>query len=171
MHEPLVFRGRLNEEDVCWIQRYLWQLTFRRPFRWRAVVFLTLVAASVTWWAVETRTPAGIWFVLVWVGLGIAWPLEQRWATRRHYRKYEAEYRDTEVTLATDWIRIENDAIRSEFKWPLVGLVIDAREGLLFCNQANQCLFWLPERILGGDRREQVLRLARRNDAVIRRMS
>lgn len=98
-------------------------------------------------------------------------PLEQRRAVRRHYRRHEAEYPDTEVTLAAGWVRIENDLLRSEFKWSVVGLVIDAPEGLLFCDRGNQCLFWLPERILDDALRQQVLNLAGGSEVAIRRMS
>lgn len=173
LRDSLVFRGRLNEEDVYRIHRYLWRLAFRRPFRWLAFAFLTLFAVGGMWWAVETGTPlAGLWFVLVWAVFSVAWQLEQRWSVRRYYRTHETDYLETEVTLGGEWIRIENESLRSELKWPLVGLVINAPEGLLFCDRANQCLFWLPERILdGSDLREQVLRLARSNEVLVRRMS
>ncbi len=76
------------------------------------------------------------------------------------------------MTLSDKRVAIENSACQSEFDWKLVGIVVYTPDGLMFCNQARQVLFWLPKRLFEGNSlREQVLDLATRNGVTIRRLS
>jgi hypothetical protein len=64
------------------------------------------------------------------------------------------------VLLTPESVIIENAAHRIDQAWATIGVVCDTPEGLMFCDHANDCFFWLPQRLFeGNDLREQILEL------------
>ena len=58
--------------------------------------------------------------------------------------------------------------VASYCKWLMFGHVVNAPEGLLFCNQKREVLFWLPERVLAPESlRERVLAILNRADVPV----
>ncbi len=79
---------------------------------------------------------------------------------------------ETQISLLPDRLIVANDAMRSEFQWRLVKLVVDVPTGILFCSSARQAMFWLPSRLFGGyESRENVLTLAELNGVAIQRLT
>lgn len=169
--EPFVFRGRLTEQDMVDIRRCCDRLTVRRSIRWLAVGFSTfLVAVMVLTIALNPSlrndTSRGTHFVpgcflVGWAYFIFIRPSERMWLVRRQYRRYADQFYETEVTLTSDRVVTQNEAHRSEYRWDLIKLVVDAPTGIMFCNAARQMHFWLPARLLeSDDLREHVLALA-----------
>ncbi len=172
--EPIIFRDRLTEADAVDIQRCHDLLLVRSSVRRVAVGFATLLAALclgalVVRGYLGQKTPVAPQVVTVVVIIGWAYllfglPRERVSQARRAYRSHAADYLETEIVLLPDRLIVVNEAMRSEFQWRLVKLVVDAPNGILFCNSARQALFWLPARLLAGNGlREQVLTLAESN--------
>jgi hypothetical protein len=106
--------------------------------------------------------------VAVWLSYLIS-PAQRRWAARRYYRRHPETFKDTEVTLTASRLTIDNELQNTSFAWKLVGVVGDAREGLLFCNKVWQPLFWLPQRLFEcPETRRRVLQLVEMNNVQIR---
>jgi hypothetical protein len=172
----LVFVGRLSEADVICIRRYHDLLVIRRPIRWAAGVVFTVLAVVGVWWTLAWGNGEwwswliAAWFV--WVGsLPLLFlPPVRAWEARRHYRKHQANYLESKVSLGEDRLEIENQAHRSSSQWQLIGLVAETPEGLLFCTHARQVLFWLPARLLADGVPEQVLALLNRTGVLVRRL-
>ena len=174
---PLVFVGRLDEADAAFMRRYHDLLLIGRPVRWAGGVVLTLLAAVAVWWTLAWGEfewwswLVAAWFVAAWSLLLLLIPPVRGWEARRHYRKHAADYLETRVSLGDNRVEIENPMNASSFQWKAVGLVADTPEGLLFCNQALQVFFWLPERVLSADHlRERVLALVRVSGVSVRRL-
>jgi hypothetical protein len=150
----LVYVGRLLESDI----RSMWwygTLAVCRPlfvliFGGFIIVFAMAGTAAVLL-NERFRTLPFVTAVCVLLILIVAPLADYRLAIRR-YRKRTAEYLETRVTLTPDRVSIENDAIRTEFGWKVIGLVVDTRQGMLFCNRRRLAVFWLPERVLTGER-------------------
>ena len=171
--EPLVFRGCLGETDVVEMQRCQGRLLIGRPIRWLAVVVATVLAAgclaSILLIGPHVATVV-VLFALVY--LVVVFPFERTWHVRRHYRRHAAKYLETRVSLSESRVSIENEAIMSESRWDLVGVIADTPSGLLFCNTARQAMFWLPARLFEGNTlREQVLSLAKRKGVRVQRIA
>jgi hypothetical protein len=169
---PLVFRGRLSLEDVTHVRRYHDRILLRKPLRWVVGLFATALAVVCTsaMFLIGPH-PAAVAVILAWLCL-LLLPWERRWRARRHCRKHPEEYLETQVALTEDRVSIENEALRSEFQWKVVGLVCDTPQGLLFCDRAFRALFWLPARLFDGSQpREAVLELTARNAVRVRRLS
>ena len=178
--KTLVFQGVLTEDDVVAIWRYVDRLQAGSWLR-RLVFGLTAFTIALLLWAVALS---------LWMGLGMPWYLQAAVAVaslllaypllgrdsgiarlaRRYYRRHATRFLKTEVTLAADRVAIINEALRSELRWSLVGLVASTPAGLLFCNEARQPLFWLPERVLEDDHRSDVLALAEAQGVRVRRI-
>ena len=98
-------------------------------------------------------------------------PWRRAHAARRTYRRHEASYLESRVSLATDRVAVENASQRSDFDWKHIGVVADTPHGILFCNRTNQALFWLPQRLFEGNRlRDRVLDLAVLHEVPLRRL-
>ncbi len=174
-NSPLVFQGRLSIADVVSITRYQDQLLLRGSL-WYYGFLVTLVSSLwlCSWWAGKSYEVGigaiGAWGYLAY-HLFVRLPLVRRRQAKRHYRKHEAEYLESTVSLSVNHVVIETEAYRSEFSWKQVGLVADTPEGVLFFYQPLQAMFWLPEQLFEGNiLREQVLDLAVRNGVPVRRM-
>jgi hypothetical protein len=179
--QPLIFHGVLNEDDVVQLNRYANRLQARRWLSYLAVGLCVMTTALVLW-VVVLQGMMGLampWYVqiafvltvLIWVYPLVARDSLTAWLARRHYRRHAAGYLKTEVMLAADRVAIVNEAYRSELRWSLVGLVAATPAGILFCNQAQQPLFWLPNRVLEDDHSvPDVLTLAEANGVRVRRV-
>ncbi|NLY02519.1 MAG: hypothetical protein GXY83_41095 [Rhodopirellula sp.] len=174
---PLVFVGRLTEADAVDLQHYHGLVVFRPAIRWAARVGITLAAAlgigwSFIWYVGFVSWYVAAWFFVVWACLVVFLPLGRRGATRRHYRKHEADYLETEVSLGTEGLAVRNERLSSSFGWELVGLILDTPKGMLFCSDGMAALFWLPRRLFEGNRRHlQISQLATSKGVRIRRVS
>ncbi len=180
--EPIVFRGRLTEADAVDLMRCYDLMLVRRSIRWVVIVLATVIAALCLCAVLVSRylgpvmpLAPQLWAVAItigWAYLLFGLPRERDSQARRAYRRRAADYLETEVTLSPDRLTIVNEAMRSEFQWRLVKLVVDAPAGIMFCNVPPQPLFWLPARLFNGDRsREQVLSLARSNGIPTQRLT
>jgi hypothetical protein len=157
------------------MRRYHGLLVLRRPYRWAIRIFLTFLAAlCVTSVVVRGRhiemgaIVLTISIIAVWLSYFMS-PVQRRWAARRYYRQHPERFEDTEVTLTASRVTIHNELQQASFAWKLVGAVGDSREGLLFCNEAWQPLFWLPERLFEcPETRRRVLQLVEMNNVQIR---
>jgi len=170
----VVFRGRLNEDDVVHIMRYRGRLILPRRVRWAVAVVLTPAAGVGVWWSFLWDQPsASVFFVLVWLFFATLAFLErlQRWDTRRTFRRQQKNYLESEVILAADVITIKNANFCSSFVWKALGLVVVTPNGLMFCDVHFGTLFWLPERVLGDGARESVLGLVASKGVPTRWMS
>jgi hypothetical protein len=170
--QPLLFRNRLSETDAVNLLRCRDRLLFRRSIRWLAGGFVTFLAAL----CLGSILIMGPYVVSVlWLVTCVALlftPFERTWQARRHYRRHVGEYRDTQISLSEDRVAIENDAVKSEFRWQLVGVIADTPAGLLFCNSARQALIWLPARLVEGNGlREQILKLAESKGVRVQRLT
>lgn len=170
---PLVFRGRLSENDALDLQRCHDLLVFRRSIRWlgRGVAALVVVLCLAFVLVIGPHVvPVLMLAASAYLLFGLRF--ERAWQIRRHYRRNAARYYETQVALSADRVTFENEAIKSEFRWEVVGIIADAPAGLLFCNTARQVLFWLPARLFEGNRlREQALALAERNGVRVQRLA
>jgi hypothetical protein len=125
----------------------------------------------------ERDTRSGAYFVItigiyLWCYLSVMSPGAQAWLARRRYRRNPAKFLESRVTLSADCVAIENEVSRSEFRWELVGLIVDAPSGLMFCNTARQALFWLPNRLFEDNNlRGQVLALGESNEVRLQRLA
>jgi len=179
-YTPLVFRGRLTEDDLVDIQWCVDRLVVRRSVRWLACGTATLLAALCLAALAFSRSmrsevplPLLVSTLVVWsfwvYGLFLL-PRERRWSARRHYRRRAGDYLDTLVSLSEDRVAIENEVMKIALRWEAVGLIVDVPAGLLFCNAARQMLFWLPDRLLeDGRSRERVLALAGDHGVLVQR--
>ena len=162
----LVFVGRLLEADI----RCMWwygTLVACRSLFCRALFLWVFGVAAIVGALVGTvaalldeclRTVPFITSVCVLWVIIIAPYADFRFAVSR-YRKRSDEYLETRVTLTQDRVAIENASFRTEFGWKLIAVVADSREGMLFCGSNYHALFWLPERVLGGDQGREQLRM------------
>lgn len=181
-HPSVTFRDRLTEDDLVNIQWCLDRPAVRRSIRWLACGVATLLAAlclaALVAVLVESRrrasavpSPIFVWFLVVWfvwVYLLFLLPRGRARMARRRYRRQAEKFLEAQVALSEERVTIENEAMRSELRWDLVGPIVDVPAGLLFCNSARQMLFWLPDRVLENDRsRECVLALARDRGVVV----
>jgi hypothetical protein len=169
--EPITFHGRLTEADAVDIQRCHDLLVVRRSIR-RVVIGLATFLAALSLGAIAVRgylgleTPLAPQVVTVVVLIGWAYlifglPLERASQARCAYRRHAADHLETEITVSLDRLIIVNESMRSEFRWRLVKLIVDAPAGTMFCNATRQPLIWLPTRLFAGNQlREQVLTLA-----------
>jgi small-conductance mechanosensitive channel len=180
--EPIIFRDRLTEADVVDITRCSDLLLVRRSIRWLVVGFATLLAALALgvlvvrgYLGLETPVTSKVVSVVVligWTYLLFGLPRERASQARSAFRRHAADHLETEVTLSPDRVMLVNEAMRSEFQWRLVKLVVDAPAGILFCNSARQAMFWLPARLfVGNELRERVLSLAESNGVAIKRLT
>jgi hypothetical protein len=179
--KPIVFSGRLTEADVVEIQRFRDLLMVRRSIRW-VVIGLASFLVALSLGAIVLRrdegleTPSGLYIfagslLLGWAYLLFGLRLERSWQARRYYRRHADQYLETQVALSQDHVTVMNDDFRSEFRWRMVTLILDAPTGIMFCNAVPQPLFWLPVRLLGGGLREQVLTLAETNRVRVQRLA
>jgi hypothetical protein len=170
--EPLVFRGRLTEEDAVALLRCRDRVLVRRSIRWLARGFAAALGGLMTWFMLD-KGPGVVAVLTVgccaYVLFGL--PFERAWAARRYYRRHAADHLETEVRLSTDRVSVSNDVQQTEFAWHLLGGLADAPAGVLFYSQARQPLLWLPARLLeGNDLRARVLALAAANGVRVSRV-
>lgn len=174
---PLVFMGRLTEADAVDLQHYHGLVVFRPAIRWAARIGITLAVALGIGWSFICYVGfvswyVAAWFFVVWACLVVFLPLARRGAARRHYRKHESDYLETEVSLGKDGLAVKNERLSSSFRWQLVGLILDTPKGMLFCSEGMAALFWLPRRLFEANgRHRQTLQLATSKGVPIRRVS
>lgn len=179
--QPLVFCGRLEEEDVGNLQRYRTRLTLSRKAIWSigglGTILLVLGMVFVTSGFFAERDTRFIAYFISFIGmvllvsLFLQSPSAQAWQAKRHYRRFAEQFRESEVTLTTGRVAIQNEAMRTESRWDMIGVIGDTPAGLLFCGKGGYALFWLPNRVLEGDNtRDQVLALAESNGVRIQRV-
>lgn len=150
--EPLVFRGRLTEADAVALQRCYSRVVLRPWIRWLARGFAATLGSLLTWFMVEKGPEFLAMLVVIFCILVVfVFPFERTLRVRWHYRRHPEVYLESEVRISPEEVFLENDALRLHLKWELIGLVADARNGLLFCNNAIQPLFWLPDRLFVGN--------------------
>lgn len=178
--EPLVFRGRLSEADVGNLQWYLTRVVVPRRVIWlvgslaTSIVVLGLILTRLLF---ERDTRAGAYLVIaigvyLWCYLVVMSPGVQAWLARRRYRRNPGMFLESQVTLSADRVALENEVARSEFRWELVGLIVDTPSGLMFCNTARQVVFWLPNRLFEENNlREQVLALGESHAVRLKRFA
>ncbi len=178
--EPIVFNGRLNEADVGDLLWYLTRVEVPRLKRWLVGGLATGMVVSgilLTRIMIERDTRLGAYFVVLlgiflWCYLLVLTPGWQAWLARRSYRSDPAKFLESRVTLSADWVTIENEVSKSEFRWELVGLIVDTPAGLMFCNTARQALFWLPNRLFEDNNvRGQVLALGESKKVRLQRIA
>jgi len=168
-----VFQGRSNIEDVGFIRRYEDLLRIGKPVRLAIGLFVVIVSIlGFVGIGVQGAHPVVIGILVALFYLVFILPRDRVWAARRFYRRHADSYNESRVMLTPDWVHLENVTHRSDYSWSLLGLVCDTPEGLMFCNQANQCLFWLPQRLFeGNDLRERILELVASKDVLIQKLS
>jgi hypothetical protein len=167
----LEFRGRLTEEDAGHVRWYWDLLLVRRPVRWAAAAALTLLAGVAVWWAVEWQRPAAaVLFAGMWAYFVFAFARERRWAARRHFRRHSDSYLETRAALSGAGVEVENEAHRASYAWTLVGQVAVTPHGLMLCGHGAWPMLWLPDRVLGGGLRQQVIDLAASQGVAVRRL-
>lgn len=178
---PLIFRGRLTEDDVADIRRCLARLFMPvRVGRLLALTAACIVAtgAGLLYSGILTSSDLkpGAYFLMgigLYLEVWVSWlsPTFQVWLARRAYRRKSSMFLESQVTLCADRLGIENDAVKSDFRWELVKFVADTPRGVLFCNALRQSIFWLPNRVFeDADSRAQLLKLAERNRVQVRQV-
>ena len=175
---PIIFHGRLTCDDFLSMRRYYGLLVLRKPLRWTILIFLTFLAALCVTALVLRWRNMEMGLIILTVSMVAVWlsylmfPVQRRWAARRYYQQHAERFKDTEVTLTASRLTIRNELQETSFAWKLVGVVGDTREGLLFCNEAWQPLFWLPQRLFEcPETRRRVVQLIEMNNVQIRPLS
>jgi len=170
---PLSFQGRLTLDDVVNIARYQSLLQIGKSVRWLWKGFAFFLAGICTLNMVINQyffVNGSIFIALLFFVFVVPWDLRRQ--VKNNYRKHQNGYLETRVILTPDRIYLENALHRHDSVWAMIGLICNTPEGLLFCDAANRINFWLPQRLFeGNDLRVQVLELAERNGARVRKMS
>jgi hypothetical protein len=178
---PLVFRGRLEEEDIVNMKNCQIRLVVNNKTRWLVgglgTFLLGLGILFVTSGFFTERDTRLIALFIPLIGLfllGYLVFLSPGWQARlarRGYRRLAGQFRESQVTLTAGRVTVESDAMRTESRWEMVSLVADTPAGLLFLGAGGHAWFWLPNRVLEGDEtRGQVLALAESNGVRVRRV-
>lgn len=164
----LLFRGRLDEEDVMAVHRYRWRLAVSRPAAWGLRVTLAALAAFAAWLAWDLGMPVGALGVAA-VGVAAqAVPHLLSWWVRHQYRLRMEDYPETLLVLTGERILLETAWYYAEWRWPFLSQVLDTPDGLLILNRSRGVL-WLSRREFeGNDYREQILDMARSNRVPVR---
>ena len=169
---PLEFRGRLDEADVGHIVWYADLLLVGRPVRCAADAALGLGCGVVGWCSVWWGFPPGVaLFALIWAYFAFGFARERRWVARRAFRKNPGGYLESVVTLSAERVSLQNEALNTSTCWKLLGAVVDTPHGVMFCGGGFGVFFWLPDRLLGGGLRQEVLSLASSQGVHIRHLS
>ena len=113
--EPLVFRGRLTEEDAVALRHCHDRVLLRRPFRWLARGFAAALGGLMTWFILD-KGPSVVAVLTVACCAYVLFvlPFERAWTARLHYRRRADDYLETEARLTTDRVSIVNAAQRTE---------------------------------------------------------
>ena len=171
---PLVFQGRLNEDDVADIRMYHDRLNFPVAVRWAVGVFLTWLAMIIGWVLFEFgfQILIGIFGAIFICGvIALLNPQINRWSVRRRYRASSWQYKESRVTFTNDRVALSTDASWSDFEWRLIGRILDTRRGMLFLNHLRQTIFWLPNRAFqSADQKDQIREWAAENGVRLVRM-
>ena len=168
--EPLVFRGRLTEDDVADIRRCHDRVIMRPAMQAVARGAAIMLAMAAIGIIVKKGPDAfGVLLLAGCLYLLFVLPAERVWRARLHYRRHAHDYLECEVRLSHERVGLASDRANVEFEWNVLGLIADSPAGLLFCSLDWQVLFWLPARLFDGNSlRECVLLLAKAHGVPVR---
>ncbi|NQZ60134.1 MAG: YcxB family protein [Lentisphaeraceae bacterium] len=167
----LSFTGKLTLKELQEIDEYKLHFSFRRPFRFLLyfISTLLLIVSAITIYKKDIGFVTFICGILGAYGT-IGWRWDQKQKRKAQWKQQQNEG-DTVVKVNEESFYIKTDFTESTLKWDCVESLVDARNGILVMLAKNQCLFYLPNRILEEHEKDKIIKLFKTHKKSIKTIS